>query len=267
MLAGLLIALVATLGWSSSAGAQVVPPPPAPPSPGGPGGLDDAGADDPATFTLELSDVTEAPSQGVIVILALSVLAVAPALLIMLTSFTRIAIVLSLTRNALGLHNVPPNQVIAGLALFLTFFVMGPTLSEMNEEAFQPLLRGEIDEREAYDAAIGPIREFMMRQVGAGELELFIAASGGERPADPEDVSMAALIPAFVLSELKTAFIIGFVIFVPFLVIDIVVASSLMSLGMMMLPPVMVSLPFKLLLFVMVDGWGLVVRSLLTSFS
>jgi flagellar biosynthesis protein FliP len=265
-LAGLLVALLALAAWSGTAAAQV-PPAPAPPAPAPP--IPGAGAEAPepgASISLELPDVTEAPSQSVIIILVLTVLSVAPALIIMLTSFTRIAIVLSLTRNALGLHNVPPNQVIAGLALFLSLFVMGPTLSQINEDALQPLLNGEIGQAEAYDAAVGPIREFMLGQVGSGELELFIAASGDERPAEPEDVSLVALIPAFVLSELKTAFIIGFIVFVPFLVIDIVVSSSLMSLGMMMLPPVMVSLPFKLLLFVMVDGWGLVVRSLLTSF-
>lgn len=237
---------------------SVIPQPASPDSPGV--------TDSPASVTVELSDVTEQPSQPVIIILALTVLSVAPALLIMLTSFTRIAIVLSLTRNALGLQGVPPNQVIVGLALFLSLFVMGPTLSEINEESVQPLLAGEIEQGEAYDNAVGPIRTFMMGQTRDQEIEMFLAFQSEERPEGPDDVGLTTLIPAFILSELRTAFIIGFVIFIPFLVIDIIVSSSLMSMGMMMLPPVMVSLPFKLLLFVMIDGWGLVVRSLITSF-
>lgn len=220
----------------------------------------------PASVTVELPDVTEEPSQPVLIILALTVLSVAPALLIMLTSFTRIAIVLSLTRNALGLQGVPPNQVIVGLALFLSLFVMGPTLSEINEQAVQPLMAGEIEESAAYDAAVGPIREFMMDQTREEEIAMFLAFQEADRPDTPEDVGLTTLIPAFILSELRTAFIIGFVIFIPFLVIDIIVSSSLMSMGMMMLPPVMVSLPFKLLLFVMIDGWDLIARSIITSF-
>jgi flagellar biosynthesis protein FliP len=176
--------------------------------------------------------------------------------------------VLSLTRNAMGLHTIPPNQVIVGLAMFLSFFVMSPTLGDINRDAIQPLLKGEKTQTQAYDAAVGPLRTFMLKQTRKGELAMFTsAANNGQRPEKPEDVGLAALIPAFILSELKTAFIIGFVIFIPFLVIDIVVSSSLMSMGMMMLPPVFVSLPFKLLLFVMVDGWGLIVRSLLKSFA
>ena len=220
----------------------------------------------PASVTLELPDITEKPSQSVVIILALTVLSVAPALLIMMTSFTRIAIVLSLTRNALGLQGIPPNQVIVGLALFLSLFVMGPTLSEINEQAIQPLLAGEIEQGEAYDEAVGPIREFMMSQTREEEIGMFLSFQQADRPESPEDVSLTALIPAFVLSELRTAFIIGFVIFIPFLVVDVIVSSSLMSMGMMMLPPVLVSLPFKLLLFVMIDGWDLIVRSLITSF-
>jgi flagellar biosynthetic protein FliP len=206
------------------------------------------------------------PSQSVLIIVLLTLLSVAPALLILLTSFTRIAIVLSLTRNALGLQGVPPNQVIVGLAMFLSFFVMSPVLTQMNDEALQPMLKGEIDQGEAYDLAVVPLREFMLEQVGDDELELFVSQATDERPETPDDVPMAALVPAFVLSELKTAFLIGFVVFIPFLVIDLVVSSSLMSMGMMMLPPVLVSLPFKILLFVLVDGWGLIVKSLLESF-
>jgi flagellar biosynthetic protein FliP len=206
------------------------------------------------------------PGQSVVIILLLTVIAVAPALLVMVTSFTRIVIVLSLTRNALGLASIPPNQVVIGLALFLSLFVMAPTLSEINDTALQPLLDGKIDYSHAYDKAQKPLRSFMLEQTRRGELNLFINAAGGKRPATRDKVEMSTLIPAFVLSELKTAFIIGFIIFVPFLIIDLVVSSTLMSMGMFMLPPVLVSLPFKLLLFVMVDGWALVVSSLITSF-
>lgn len=239
----------------------LVPPvPPVPPVPG---------ADGAATITLDLgpTDDGDVPSQSVVIILLLSLLAVAPALVIMLTSFTRIVVVLSLVRNAIGVQTVPPNQVIVGLALFLSLFVMAPTLSELNEEALQPLLAGDIDTGEAWDEAVGPMREWMFSQARDDELALFVRASGDERPAEPDDVSLTALIPAFILSELKTAFIIGFVVFVPFLVIDMVISSALMSMGMMMLPPILISLPFKLLLFVMVDGWGLITRALLTSFN
>ena len=219
-----------------------------------------------ATISLDLGGGEGKPSQSLLIIILMSLLAVAPALLIMLTSFTRIVIVLSLTRNALGLQGVPPNQVLVGLALFLSMFVMGPTLSQINEEALQPLMKGDMGQQEAYEVAVVPLRTFMMDQVRPDELAMFVSASTSERPATPADISLSALIPAFILSELKTAFIIGFIVFIPFLVIDMVVSSSLMSMGMMMLPPVMVSLPFTLLLFVMVDGWALVVRSLITSF-
>ncbi len=206
------------------------------------------------------------PDQSIIIILLLTVLAVAPALLVMLTSFTRIVIVLSLTRNALGLPSIPPNQVVIGLAIFLSLFVMAPTLSKINDDALQPLLDGKLDFSHAYDKAQVPLRDFMLNQTRRGELNMFINASGEKAPSSREKVPLSTLIPAFILSELKTAFIIGFVIFIPFLIIDLVVSSTLMSMGMFMLPPVLVSLPFKLLLFVMVDGWALVVSSLITSF-
>lgn len=257
--AAVLVAVLTILLSGPDAHAQPVPP--TPPS----SATEDQPTD--ASVRLELPDVEGAPSQSVLIIIGLTLLSVAPALLIMVTSFTRIVIVLTLTRNALGLQGVPPNQVLAGLALFLSLFVMGPTLTKVNEDALQPLLDGEISQGEAWDEAVVPIRAFMLDQVRDDELELFTSAAGEDRPDAPEDVSLTALVPAFVLSELKTAFIIGFIVFIPFLVIDIVVSSSLMSMGMMMLPPTLVSLPFKLLLFVMVDGWGLVVRSLLTSFS
>jgi flagellar biosynthetic protein FliP len=260
-LAIVLIAVLTIAFTGQPADAQPVPP--SAPIPG----ADSEAATTDASVTLELPDVEGAPSQSVLIIIGLTLLSVAPALLIMVTSFTRIVIVLTLTRNALGLQGVPPNQVLAGLALFLSFFVMAPTLTKVNDDALQPLLDGKISQGEAWDEAVVPIRAFMLAQVRDDELELFVSATEEERPGSPEDVSLAALVPAFVLSELKTAFIIGFIVFIPFLVIDIVVSSSLMSMGMMMLPPTLVSLPFKLLLFVMVDGWGLVVRSLLTSFS
>ena len=227
-------------------------------------------SDGKASVSLNLDGLAspDKASQSLMIIVLITLLSVAPALLIMLTGFTRIVIVLSLTRNALGLHTIPPNQVIVGLAMFLSFFVMSPTFGDINKNAVQPLLHGQKTQAQAYDAAVTPLRTFMLKQTRKGELALFsAAANGGKRPDKPEDVGLAALIPAFILSELKTAFIIGFVIFIPFLVIDIVVSSSLMSMGMMILPPVFVSLPFKLLLFVMVDGWGLVVRSLLKSFA
>ena len=229
-----------------------------------------AATDGKASVSLNLDGLAnpDKPSQSLLIIVLITLLSVAPALLIMLTGFTRIVIVLSLTRNALGLHTIPPNQVIVGLAMFLSFFVMSPTFGDINKNAVQPLLHGQKTQAQAYDAAVTPLRTFMLKQTRKGELALFSsAANGGKRPDKPEDVGLAALIPAFILSELKTAFIIGFVVFIPFLVIDIVVSSSLMSMGMMMLPPVFVSLPFKLLLFVMVDGWGLIVRSLLKSFA
>jgi len=205
------------------------------------------------------------PNQSVIIILLLTVLAIAPALMVMLTSFTRIVIVLSLTRNALGLTSIPPNQVVIGLSLFLSLFVMAPTLTKINDTSLQPLLKGKISYSQAYDKAQSPLRTFMLGQTRQSDLSLFTAASN-EKPAPRDKVQMTALVPAFVLSELKTAFIIGFVIFIPFLIIDLIVSSTLMSMGMFMLPPVLVSLPFKLLLFVMVDGWALIVRSLITSF-
>jgi flagellar biosynthesis protein FliP len=218
-------------------------------------------------LTVDLDGGPEAPNKAIVVVLLMTVMSIAPALLILTTSFTRIVIVLSLTRNALGVQAIPPNQVIVGLSLFLSLFIMGPTLSQMNETALQPFLKGEIGYEQAYEAGAKPLRTFMLAEVKEDELALFVKAAGDERPATPEDVSMTALVPAFVLSEIKTAFIIGFLIFIPFLVIDIVVSSSLMSMGMMMLPPVLISLPFKLLLFVMVDGWALIVRALLSSYA
>jgi flagellar biosynthesis protein FliP len=279
--AAALAVLILVVGAASPAAAQVTPAPVVEPTDPGVVPADAAApdssirpqilpaADDDAKASISIDLPTDSegqPNQSVLVILLITLLAVAPALLVMLTSFTRIVIVLSLTRNALGLQSIPPNQVIVGLAMFLSLFVMSPTLTELNDVAIQPLLKGDKTTQEAYDAGVKPMRAFMMKQTGKAELAMFVSADSGKKPGKPDDVSMAALVPAFILSELKTAFIIGFIVFIPFLVIDIVVSSSLMSMGMMMLPPVVVSLPFKLLLFVMVDGWGLVVKSLLTSF-
>lgn len=204
------------------------------------------------------------PTESLVIILALTVLSVAPSLLILLTGFVQIVVVLSITRNALGLTATPPNQVLAGLALFLALFIMAPTISTVDHQAVQPYLAGHIDAVQAYDRAETPIKEWMLRNTRTQELALFAHIDHDHAP-NPAKVSMVAVIPAFLLSELHSAFIMGFVIFLPFLVIDLVVSSILMSLGMMMLPPTLVSLPFKLLLFVMVDGWTLVAHALLVS--
>jgi flagellar biosynthetic protein FliP len=217
-------------------------------------------------ITIDIGAGENNPSQSVLLIVGLSLLSVAPSIVVMLTSFTRIAVVLSLTRNALGLQGVPPNQVIVGLSLFLSLFVMAPTIQTLNEDALQPYLDGQIDQGEAYERATAPMREFMLDNTRSAELDLMMDATPGGRPETIDDVGMATIVPAFVLSELKTAFLMGFVIFIPFLIIDLVVASVLMSLGMMMLPPVFVSLPFKLLLFVLVGGWSLIVETLLASY-
>ncbi|MEC1179341.1 flagellar type III secretion system pore protein FliP [Metasolibacillus meyeri] len=205
-------------------------------------------------------------STSVKLLLLLTVLSLAPSILILMTSFTRIVIVLSFTRTALATQQMPPNQVIIGLALFLTFFVMAPTFQEVNDQALQPLFNEEIGLEEAYDRAAVPFKEFMAKHTRQKDLELFISYNQAERPTTIEEIPLTMLVPAFALSEIKTAFQMGFMIFIPFLVIDMIVASTLMSMGMMMLPPVMVSLPFKILLFVLVDGWYLVMKSLLQSF-
>jgi flagellar biosynthetic protein FliP len=221
---------------------------------------------DEASVTLDINGVNGQPSTSVVVLIGITLLSVAAAPLQMMTSFTKIFVVLALTRNALGLTGVPPNQVLAGLALFLSLFIMSPVLGEVNDVAVQPYLAGEATFGDAVDAGSDPLREFMLDQTREEDLALVTRAAELPNPESPETVELTTLIPAFMLSELRSAFIIGFVIFVPFLVIDLVVSSSLMSMGMMMLPPVMVSLPFKLLLFVLVDGWGLVVTALVGSY-
>jgi flagellar biosynthetic protein FliP len=196
----------------------------------------------------------------------LTILSLTPAILILMTSFTRIVVVLSFVRTALATQSMPPNQVLIGLAMFLTFFVMSPVFAEINETALQPYLAEEVTQAEALESAMVPMREFMAKHTREKDLALFIKYAQLDAPNSIQDIPLTTLIPAFVISELKTAFQIGFVIFVPFLVIDMVVASVLMAMGMMMLPPVMISLPFKILLFILVDGWHLVVQSLLLSF-
>ncbi|WP_419095843.1 flagellar type III secretion system pore protein FliP [Halalkalibacter suaedae] len=197
----------------------------------------------------------------------LTILSLAPAILILMTSFTRIVIVLSFVRQGLATQSMPPNQVLIGLALFLTFFIMAPIFAEINEVALTPLSNNEVTMEEAFELGVAPLKEFMAAHTREKDLALFMGYAGLERPETLEDIPLTSLIPAFAISELKTAFQIGFLIFVPFLVIDMIVASVLMAMGMMMLPPVMIALPFKILLFVLVDGWYLIVQSLLLSFS
>ncbi len=196
----------------------------------------------------------------------LTVVTLAPGILMMTTSFVRIVVVIGFLRNALSTQNVPPNQVVLALAMFLTFYVMSPYWSAANDNGIQPYLAGEITQEEALKNVVDPMREFMFKQTREADLALFVNLADDERPDTQDDVSTFTLIPAFIISELKTGFQLGFMIYIPFIVIDMIVASTLMSMGMMMLPPVMISMPFKILLFVMVDGWHLLIRSLITSF-
>jgi flagellar biosynthesis protein FliP len=212
------------------------------------------------------SSSPENVSTSVKLLLLLTVLSIAPSILILMTCFTRIVIVLSFVRTALATQQMPPNQVIVGLSLFLTFFIMAPTFQQVNQKALTPLFNEKITLEQAYDRAAEPFKDFMSAHTRQKDLALFLDYAKVEKPKSIQDIPLTALVPAFAISELKTAFQIGFMIFIPFLVIDMVVASVLMSMGMMMLPPVMISLPFKILLFVMVDGWYLVVKSLLESF-
>lgn len=200
------------------------------------------------------------------ILAVLTVLSLAPAILILTTSFTRIIVVFSFLRAGLGTQQTPPNQVLIGLALLMTFLIMAPVWNQVNEVAVQPYVRGEIDAAEAWQRGIVPVRDFMLRQTRQKDLALFLEMQGGNPPSGPEDLSIFVVAPAFVISELKTAFEIGFMLFLPFLVIDMIVASTLMSMGMLMLPPILISLPFKILLFVLVDGWGLLAQSLMKSF-
>jgi flagellar biosynthetic protein FliP len=255
-LLAVVIALVAVLlGPLEAHAAPIDPNPPVDPTaPGGDG------------LSVEINGPNGEPSSAIVTLVGITLLSVAPALLLMMTSFTKIFVVLAMVRNALGLPSIPPNQVLAGLALFLSLFIMAPVLGDINEQAVQPYLNGDTTVTEAIDVASGPLRTFMLANTREEDLALLTRVSGAENPETPEDVDMLTLIPSFMISELRAAFIIGFVIFVPFLVIDLVVSSALMSMGMMMLPPVMISLPFKILLFVLVDGWALIITSLVSSY-
>jgi flagellar biosynthetic protein FliP len=233
------------------------PVPPTPPSsPAAPEG----------TVTVNVGGTNGKPSQSIVILLALTVLSVAPALLLLCTSFTKVFVVLSITRNALGLTSVPPNQVLAGLALFISLFIMGPVMSQMNHDGVQPYLKGEKTQTVAFNDGVKPLREFMLNHTRKDELALFTKVANRPMPKNRDSVALSTIVPAFALSELRAAFIIGFVVYIPFLVIDMIVGASLMSLGMMMLPPVTVSLPFKMLLFVLVNGWGLVITALVSSY-
>lgn len=229
---------------------------PATPEPAVPGG----------GISVDINGPNGTPNSAIVTLIAITLLSVAPALLLMMSSFTKIFVVLALTRNALSLPSIPPNQVLAGLSLFLSLFIMGPVLGQMNELGVQPYLSGELDLNGALDIGMEPLRDFMLAHTREADIALMTRAAQLPNPESPADVDLTTLIPAFMISELRAAFIIGFVIFVPFLVIDLVVASALMSMGMMMLPPVMISLPFKILLFVLVDGWSLIITALVGSY-
>ncbi|WIB61957.1 flagellar type III secretion system pore protein FliP [Curtobacterium sp. MCLR17_007] len=217
-------------------------------------------------FSVNVNGPDGTPSSAVVTLIGITLLSIAPALMLMMTSFTKIFVVLAMTRNALGLQSIPPNQVIAGLALFLSLFVMAPVIGHINDDALQPYLAGHLDFQQAVDIGTKPLRTFMLHQTREEDVALITRAAGLANPKDLDAVPMTTVIPAFIISELRSAFIIGFVIFIPFLVIDLVVSAALMSMGMMMLPPVMISLPFKILLFVLVDGWGLIIKSLIESY-
>jgi flagellar biosynthetic protein FliP len=255
LLAALLGVVLALLAGPASAAPTAPVEPTAPTAPVVPG-----------VDGVDISIGGGSPSTSITLILAVTVLSVAPAVLLLATSFTKIIVVLSLTRNALGMQMSPPNTVLTGIALFLTLFVMGPVFSEMNETAVQPYLNGAMTMSQAYDVGVVPLREFLLDNTREDELSLMVGLSGEEAPTDAAAVSMTTLVPAFVLSELKSAFIIGLVVFIPFLVLDMLVSAALMSMGMMMVPPVIVSLPFKLLLFVVVDGWALITTALVGSY-
>jgi flagellar biosynthetic protein FliP len=219
------------------------------------------------SFGVQESSQPDQVATSIKILMVLTVLSLAPALLIMVTSFARIVIVLSFLRQALGTQQVPPNQLMIGLSLFLTFFVMAPTFSKINGEALQPYMGNKISQDVALERGVAPLRKFMLRQTREKDLGLFISLAHEPRPKTLNDVPTYVVIPAFIISELRTSFQIGFMIYIPFLVVDMVIASVLMSMGMMMLPPVMISLPFKLMLFVLVDGWYLIVGSLVKSFN
>jgi flagellar biosynthetic protein FliP len=255
LLASALVVAFIVVGAGPAHAAPIDPVPPTDPTSPGGGGL-----------SIEINGPNGAPSSAIVTLIGITLLSIAPSLLLMMTSFTKIFVVLAMARNALGLPSIPPNQVLAGLALFLSLFIMAPVIADINTLAVQPYLDGSMTVSQAVDAASGPLRVFMLANTREEDLALLTRVSGAENPDSASDVPMLTLIPSFMISELRAAFIIGFVIFVPFLVIDLVVSSALMSMGMMMLPPVMISLPFKILLFVLVDGWALIITSLVTSY-
>lgn len=230
------------------------------------GGLIAAGCVQQPDGTTTVNAGQGAAGTGVALLGLLTVLSLAPALLMMVTAFTRIVVVLALLRNAIGVPQLPPNQIIIGLALFLTAFIMAPQWRAIHTMAVQPYLRGEITEAEAFRRGQQPIRDFMLHQTREQDLALFVRLSGSPQPNTVDDVPTYVVIPAFIISELKTAFQMGFILFIPFLIIDLIVSSALLSMGMMMLPPMVVSLPFKILLFVLVNGWYLIAGSLVRSF-
>ena len=228
----------------------------------------DVSAQQAPKLTVQL-DGEESPgnlSVALQILLVLTILTLAPAIVVLLTSFVRIVVVFSFLRQAVGTHQMPPNQLLIGLALILTAFVMAPIIENVNQSAVQPYLKGEISQSEAYEQGIQPVRDFMLKQVREKDLALFVSLAKLPQPSTPNDLPTHVIIPGFVLSELRIAFQIGFILYIPFLVIVMVVASVLMSMGMLMLPPIMVSLPFKILLFVLVDGWYLIIKSLVESF-
>jgi len=250
---------VLQVALAGGAHAAVGPTPPAAPG--------DPAAPGVGEVTVQVNGINGTPSSSIVVLLGITLLSVAPSLLLLTTSFTKMIVVLSLTRNALGLQGVPPNQVLAGIALFLSLFVMAPVVGGINDLGVQPYLDGSLTFTQAVEAGQQPLRQFMLAHTREEDIALLTRAAEQPNPQTPADVPFTVLAPAFLLSELRAAFIMGFVIFVPFLVIDLVVSAALMAMGMMMLPPVMVSLPFKLLLFVLVDGWGLVVTALVGSYA
>lgn len=273
LVGGILLALVAAasllLGSPTAAGATpaaapvvAVPETPTAPAPPRMPGTGSGSGD----VNINLRGIGDKPSTSVSIVLLMTLLSLAPAILLTCTSFTKVLVVLSLTRNALGLQQTPPNQVLAGLALFLSVFIMSPVLSAITHDGVKPYMDGTKTSAVAWHDGTAPLKSFMLDNTDDKELELLTNVAHRKLPTDREEVGLDTVIPAFVLSELKDAFTIGFIVFIPFLVIDIVVSGALMALGMMMMPPVMVSLPFKLLLFVLVDGWGLLIKSLIESY-
>mgnify|MGYP000844873852 CR=1 FL=1 len=225
-----------------------------------------SGALGPLEFRLSTEKDGDTLAPTLQILLVLTIITLAPSILIMVTSFTRIVIVLHFVRSALGTQTTPPNQILIGLALFLTFFIMSPVFTQINTEAIEPMSSGEITKEEAFEAGIAPIRTFMLEQTKIKDLRLFMDIAGIDTVETVEDIPMTVIIPSFIISELRTAFIIGFLIYIPFIIIDMVVASTLMSMGMMMLPPTMIAMPFKILLFIVADGWNLIIGELVKTF-